>query len=86
MNKQNILEQYKRMGKNFMTPNIKDYVLTGDDRIVELSTGYDMGDKQIWGVTELQKIDGQLQTTKRGQMHRSAQSARKHFNQLLGAF
>jgi len=87
MNKQYIREEYKKMGKNFMTPDIKQFVLTPDNRIVELSTGYDMDGKKIYGVTEFEKVQGErLQTTKRGQMHRSIQSARKHFNVLLGAF
>ena len=86
MNKQHILEQYKRMGKNFMTPDVKKYVMTTDNRIIELSTGFDMDSQKIWGVTELKEEDGILATTKRGQMHRSAKNARKHFNVLLGAF
>jgi len=86
MTKQNILEQYKRMGKNFMTPNVKSYILTEDNRIVELSSGTDFEGKVIYSVSEFKNGDYGLETTKRGQMHRSLKSAKKHFNILLGAF
>lgn len=66
-----------------MTPDIKDVVMTTDGRIIELSTGTGIKNEKIWGVTE---FDTNLQTTRRGQMHTSAQSARKHFNTLLGAW
>lgn len=86
MNKQNILEEYKKINKNFMTPIIKDFVQTSDNRIIELSQGIGIDGKAIWGVTEFIKEQGErLQTTRRGQMHTSIKSARKHFNILLGA-
>lgn len=86
MNKNNILEQYRRMATNFITPKIIEYTMTPDYRIIELSQGEDMQGDQIFGVTELAIVNGRLQTTKHGQMHHSKLSARKHFNVLLGAF
>ena len=68
-----------------MTPKVKDYTLTPDNRIIELSEGTGINGEKIWGVSEFIWNNG-LETTKRGQMHRSAVSARKHFNILLGAF
>ena len=81
-NIQHIKDQYKRMAKNFMTPNVRETEITSDGRLLELSDGYDMDGKNIYGVTEFETIDGKLQTTRRGQMHRTIQSARKHFNNL----
>jgi len=84
MNIQHIREEYKKIAPNFMTPDVKDFVLTPDNRIIELSTGTGIDGKPIWGVTEFTKEQGErLQTTRRGQMHTSAKSARKHFNILL---
>jgi hypothetical protein len=83
MNIQDQLSRYRRITPNFMTPDILKYTMSSDNRIIELSTGTDLEGKQIWGVTE---FDEQLNTTKRGQMHRSLISAKKHFNILLGAY
>ena len=69
-----------------MTPNIRDYVLTTDGRIVELSEGTGIGGEKIYGVTEFKEEDGRLDTTRRGQMHKTLQSARKHFKVLLGSY
>lgn len=86
MNRQHIKESYEKMGKNFMTPDVIDYRFTKDYKVIELSKGHAIDGKQIWGVTEFETIDGRLQTTRRGQMHTSLKSARKHFNILLGCF
>ena len=83
MNKEHQINAYKRIAKNFMTPDVIEFVLTDDGRIIELSTGAGIGRCKIWGVTEFDKY---LQTTRRGQKHTSAKSARKHFNILLGAW
>lgn len=87
MNKTHMNEDYKRMGKNFVTPDIKEAVTTSDNRIVELSTGIGMKGEKIWGVSEFKyNEEGRLETTRREQMHRSASSARRHFNVLLGSW
>lgn len=83
MNKEHQINAYKRIAKNFMTPDVIDFRLTDDGRIIELSQGTGIGRGKIWGVTE---FDTNLKTTRRGQMHTSAQSARKHFNTLLGCW
>ena len=84
MNKEHILEDYHRMGKNFMTPIVKDYVLTSDGRVVELSTGNGIRGEKIWGVSEFKWNKG-IETTRRGQMFTSIRDARRYFNILLGA-
>lgn len=66
-----------------MTPDVIAYEITHDNRIIELSRGYGFDNKIIWGVTE---FDNNLQTTRRGQMHTSLKSARKHYNVLKGAW
>lgn len=81
-NKQHLLEDYKKMAKNFMTPNIREYQLTADNRIIELSAGYGIDGRKIYGVTEFTVIDGRLETTRRGQMHNTIISARRHYNNL----
>ncbi len=66
-----------------MTPEVRDIVQTSDGRILELSEGTGIKGERIFGVTEFEADDdGVLNTTRRGQMHRSIQSARKHFNVL----
>jgi hypothetical protein len=82
MNIQDQLSRYRKISPNFMTPHIKNYVMSSDGRIIEMSVGEDLDGKKIWGVTE---FDTNLKTTRRGQMHRSLVSARRHFNILLGA-
>ena len=84
MNKEHCLESYRKMGKNFMTPTVKDYVLTPDDRIVELAVGSGMGGEKIWGVSEFQYEHSSLQTTRRGQCFTRLVDARRYFNILLG--
>ncbi len=86
MTKNQIQEEYKKKSKNFMTPNVKEYVITPNNRVIELSTGTGIDGSKIWGVTEFEVTDGRLETTRRGKMHTSAKSARQHFNVLLGAF
>lgn len=83
MNIQHIREQYLRMGKNFMTPKVRDWTVTSDNRVLELSEGHGIAGEKIYGVSEFEMIDGKLRTTKRGQMHRSATSARSQFNNLM---
>lgn len=80
MIKENHIQAYRRISPNFMTPNILEYVMTPDNRIIELSQGTGIGGESIWGVTE---FDEELHTTRRGQMHRSKKSARIHFNKLI---
>lgn len=83
MNKEYQMNSYRRIAKNFMTPDVIEFVLTTDGRIIELSKGTGIGNEPIWGVTE---FDTDLKTTRRGQMHTSERSARKHFNTLLGCW
>jgi len=83
MNKEHQINYYRRIAKNFMTPDVIEFQLTTDGRIIELSKGTGIGNEPIWGVTE---FDTDLKTTRRGQMHTSAKSARKHFNTLCGAW
>lgn len=82
MNPTKILEDYNKMSKNFMTPIVRDFMLTDDYRLLELSEGTGIEGNIIYGVTEFETIDGQLQTTRRGQMHRTIISARRHYNKL----
>lgn len=87
MNITYIKEQNNKMGKNFMTPEIINYTITPDGRIIELSAGLDLDNKKVFGVSEfILNDDKKLETTRRGQMHHTKQSARKHFNILLGSF
>lgn len=83
MTKNQILEQYKRISPNFMTPDIKEYSQAPDGRIIELATGTGISGEKIWGVSEFSAESGRLETTRRGQMHKSINSARRHFNSLL---
>lgn len=86
MIKKTILEQYRGINKNFMTPKVTSAITTPDNRIIEISTGYDMNDKQIWGVSEfILNDDGKIETTRRGAMHTSRLSANKHAHILNGA-
>lgn len=82
MNKLQTLDEYRAMGKNFMTPNVREYELTKDGRIIELSQGIGLDGKNIYGVSEFVTVDGRLQSTGRGQMHRTIMSARRHYNRL----
>lgn len=82
MNKLINLETYKRMAKNFVTPNIISYVMTSDGRIIEFSRGHFMG-KMYWGVSE---FDTNVKTTHRGQCFNQYRLAKMYFNTLLGAF
>ncbi|RTL06169.1 hypothetical protein EKK58_06015 [Candidatus Dependentiae bacterium] len=83
MTKNETMRLYQRAGKNFMTPDVLEVAQTDDNRIIELSTGTGINGAKIWGVTE---FDEYGKTTRRGQMHTSLKSARKHFNVLLGAW
>lgn len=80
MIKSNLELAYKRTHKNFMTPNVIKYEITDDYRVIELSEGTGIEGNPIFGVTE---FDDSMHTTRRGQMHRSKQSANKHYKQLL---
>jgi hypothetical protein len=82
MNKTHILEDYKKISKNFMTPIVRDFILTDDYRVLELSEGNGIDGRKIYGLTEFEIIDGRLQTTRRGQMHNTIMSARRHYNKL----
>ena len=82
MNRQIILEHYYKMSKNFMTPIILDYQVI-DNRIVELSTGYDVTDKKIYGVSEFKDIKGKLETTKRGDVFWSYTKAKYYYMKLI---
>jgi len=66
MNKEHQMNSYRRIAKNFMTPDVIEVVMTSDGRIIELSKGTGIKDEKIWGVTE---FDTDLKTTRRGQMH-----------------
>jgi hypothetical protein len=82
MNYQHIKEEYLKIAPNFMTPIRRDYVILPDSRLLELSEGTGIEGTKIFGVTEFETIDGKLQTTRRGQMHKTLVSARKHYNKL----
>lgn len=69
---------YKSVSANFTTPHVLELFETEDGRLLELSTGTGIDHRNIWGVTEFEMVEGKLQTTTRGQMHTSAQSARTH--------
>lgn len=47
-----MLTEYLRMPKNFMTPEVMEYVIRGN-RLIELSKGYGLDRERIWGVTEI---------------------------------
>ncbi len=83
MNKAHTLEDCRHIGKNFMTPKVIDYVLTKDNRIIEIAKGEGFDGSDIWGVTEFAYEGKRLETTRRGQMHTSIQSARKHYKVLV---
>jgi hypothetical protein len=85
MNKGNILDAYRRMGKNFVTPDVMDYVQTQDGRIVEIAKGTGLMGEKLWGVSEFKDGESGLQPTGRGQLHYSLISARRYFNILLGS-
>lgn len=81
MTEKQILEAYKKISPNFVTPKVREVLVIGN-RVLELSEGDILGDK-VFGVTELEYTQGSgLQTTRRGQMHYTIQSARRHFNKL----
>jgi len=82
MNYQHLKEDYLKMGKNFMTPNIEKYTITTNGRIVELSTGTGVEGEKIWGVTELERIDGRLETTRQSGMFTTLKEANKHYKLL----
>lgn len=86
MNIQHLKDEYKKVSPNFMTPEILEHVITPDNRIIELSKGTGIEGNDIYGVTEFEYTDSRLETTRRGQMHTSKISARKHFNLLLSSY
>jgi len=77
-----IMEQYNRMGKNFMTPDIKWVELVGKDRLIELATGVGMNGKKIWGVSEFMLEHNKLETTKNGGCFHNEKEAKKHYTLL----
>jgi len=82
MNKLFLEQAYKKIAPNFMTPKVREWEITGDGRVIELSEGNGIDGRDIYGVTEFEEVDGWLQTTRRGQMHSTIISARKHYNNL----
>ncbi len=79
-----IRNQYNKIDKNFMTPRVRDVIETEDGRLIELSEGegIQMNGSKIYGVSEFELVNGRIQSTRRGQMHHTINSARKHFNVL----
>lgn len=77
----NIREEYLKMSKNFMTPNVIKYEQVGD-RIIELSSGVGVDNKPIWGVTEFIVENGELETSGNGDLFYSPKEARKHYSLL----
>ncbi len=84
MNKSHIYEEYKRMGKNFMTPNVKKYEAI-DNRIIELSTGFGFDNKLIIGVSEFEYDSGKLESTGRGEIFYTLKEANRYYKQLLNS-
>jgi len=83
MNRQHIIDQYQRLAPNFITPKVKDWLITKDYRILELSVGTGIdGQTKLWGVSELAEENGKLDTTRRGKVFESLVEARRYFNLL----
>lgn len=74
---------YLKMPKNFMTPNVLKFEQVGD-KILELSTGFGISNAPIWGVSEFVKGDTRfgLESTGNGKMFENPKSA-KHYYSLL---
>lgn len=70
-----------------MTPKIINYdFIDNDKRVIELSSGYDFGQKIVWGVTELkynEKARFSWESTKKGELFTDYAKAQKYYKKLL---
>ena len=78
-------EAYTKMGKNFVTPDIKKYDITGE-RIIELAEGTALDGSPLFGVSEFEYSDSSLYTTRRGECFTDRKKAEKHYKRLLNSW
>lgn len=75
-------EEYRKLGKNFMTPDIINYDFVGS-KVVEISQGTGMSGKKIFGVTEMEFSEGKFSPTGNSEMFYSLKEAQKHYKKLV---